>query len=153
VLVSLPSNHNSKSAVTPPNSAGTGVVESTTKSPPLSANEAPPTSRQKLSDALDKNIASVKKEKQEFEQYLREQFHDLEDKVQALREKGTELHESTKSNLNEKLENLKEQKKAILSKIENLRNTSENAWKDIRENILNSMHDLEQSLSQSSQSH
>ena len=106
--------------------------------------------QEQSANTLQEHIATAKKEKENFEQYLREQFHDLEGKIQALRDKGTELHETTKSELTDKMENLKEQKKAILSKIENLRHSSENAWKDIREGILKTMNELEQSLSNSS---
>ncbi|MGB0909359.1 MAG: hypothetical protein ACPGYT_03280 [Nitrospirales bacterium] len=115
-----------------------------------SASEA--TSSAEVSDTLEEHLALALKEKREFEEYIRRQLHDLEDKMQVLKEKSTDLHETTQSKLNENIEILKEQKKEILSKIEDFRNSSENAWKDIRESILNSLNDLEQSLPQSSPS-
>ena len=69
------------------------------------------TTQESSTHTLQKHIATAKKEKEEFEQYLRKQFHDLEGKVQALRDKGAELHETTKSKLTDKIENLKERKK------------------------------------------
>ncbi len=105
-----------------------------------------------LSETIDKHLQAVSKDKQEFKQYIQEQFHDLEDKMQALREKSTNLHETTQAKLNEKIETLKDRKKEIFSKIEDFRTSSENTWKDIRENILNSMNDLQESLPQLSPS-
>ncbi len=116
---------------------------------PVHAAENPPTtSKQGLSDVLDDNIASAMKEKQEFEHYVRKQLQVLEGKVQTLREKSTDLQEQTKSQLHEKLETLKDKKVALLSKVEKLRNSSEHTWQDIRENILKTLNDLNQSLPQ-----
>ncbi|GJL53871.1 MAG: hypothetical protein NPIRA02_10030 [Nitrospirales bacterium] len=106
------------------------------------------TSTQGLSGVLDDNIASVMKEKQEFERYVRKQLQVLEGKVQTLREKSTDLQELTKSQLHEKLATLKDKKVALLSKVEKLRNSSEHTWQDIRENILKTLKDLNQSLPQ-----
>ncbi len=117
-----------------------------------SATEAAPSSTKELSDSFDETMALAFKEKEEFEQYIRKQIHDLEDNMQALKNKSTDLHETTQSKFNEQLETLKEQKKEILLKIEDFRHSSENRWKDIRESILHTMNDLKESLPQPSSS-
>ncbi len=105
-----------------------------------------PSSTQGRSGTLKDNLASAMKEKQEFERYIRKQLKNLEGKAEVLREKSTELHESTKSQLHENLEKLKEQKQELLAKMEELRNSGENRWQDIRQSILKTMKDLEHSL-------
>ncbi|GJL66586.1 MAG: hypothetical protein NPIRA05_15570 [Nitrospirales bacterium] len=120
---------------------------------PVYAAENPPTaSKQGLSGVLNQNLATAMEEKQEFERYVQKQLQALEGKVQTLREKSTDFHELTKSQLNEKLETLKEKKVDLLSKVEKLRNSSEHTWQDIRANILKTLKDLNQSLPQPSTS-
>ena len=113
-----------------------------------SATEAAPSPTKELSDSFDETMALAFKEKEEFEQYIRKQFHDLEDNMQSLKNKSTDLHVTTQSKLNKQFETLKEQKKEILLKIEDFRHSSENRWRDIRESILNTMNDLKESLPQ-----
>ena len=112
------------------------------------ATEASPSPTKKISDSFDETMALAFKEKEEFELYVRKQFHDLEDNMQALKNKSSDLHEATQSKLNEQFKTLKEQKKEILLKIEDFRHSSENRWQDIRESILNTMNDLKESLPQ-----
>ncbi|GJL50039.1 hypothetical protein [Candidatus Nitrospira salsa] len=117
---------------------------------PVHAAENPPTApKQGLSDALGHNLAAAMKDKQEFERYIRKQLQLLEGKVQTLREKSTDFQELTKSQLNEKLETLKDKKVDLLSKVEKLRNSGEHTWQDVRESILRTLKDLNQSLPQS----
>jgi len=117
-----------------------------------SAEKSPAGSTQDLSKTLDQNLASAMKEKEEFERYVRKQLQLLERKVQTLREKSTDFQELTKSQVHEKLEALKDKKVALLSKVEKLRHSSEHTWQDVRESILRTLKDLNQSLPQPSPS-
>ncbi len=99
----------------------------------------------------DKGKAAPKEKQQEFETYMRNQLHILESKIEALREKGTDLRENTKSQFNNKFEKLKEQQDAIMLKIEKLRYSSEHAWEDMKQGIYKKMNDLQQSLPKNQQ--
>ncbi len=81
-----------------------------------------------------------------FIDHLKEQITSLDGQIKKLREQSLALQEKARTMLQSQLDILKQQQDTLIPRIEKMRDTSEKAWRDIKENIQKTIEDLKASV-------
>ncbi|RMH31569.1 MAG: hypothetical protein D6690_15600 [Nitrospirae bacterium] len=98
-------------------------------------------------------VSTLAEEKQErFKEQLQGQIEKLEREIERLRQEASSLQDDdVRLKLEPQLEILQAQKEAIILRLNKIREGSGEAWKELKQGLLNALEDLKQSIERASQ--
>lgn len=97
----------------------------------------------KAGEAASAAAAYSKKKAEEFRRELEDKLADLDKKIDAMKERGSELSEQAKKEWQEQMDAVAEQRKALRSMLDELGAASAEAWGDVKTGAQKAWNDLQ----------
>ena len=99
--------------------------------------------QQNPSDSSRNIVEAASSGKKEFQEKVESQLRELDQKIDSLRTKTEKQGKGTQKDLNRELTELNQRREAIQREVEKFKNSSEEAWRDMKPGIEAAIRDLE----------
>ena len=102
--------------------------------------------RREAGETVDTAAAASQQTKEEFETRLEARLEQLDGEIAALREKGRDFKDEAKVDWERKLEDLEVKRDAARTKLAEVKQSSAEAWEEVRHGAQSAWDDLEQAF-------
>jgi TolA-binding protein len=102
--------------------------------------------RRDAGQAAETAAAYSRQSKEEFQKNLNARVNELDAQIATLREKGRNLKDKAKANWDQKMTELETKRDAARAKLAEVRDSSGEAWKDVRKGAQSACDDLDKAF-------